>query len=59
MSGGERGLVCACLAERMELGPGRRRGLAARRRPRRVLERRLERQLEGRVITVAVVLVDS
>ena len=50
--------MCACLAERMELVPGRRRGLAARRRPRRVLERRLERQLEGRVVAVTVVLVD-
>ena len=46
------------LAERVQLGPGRRRGLAPRRRPRRVLERRLERQLEGRVVAVAVVLVD-
>ena len=46
------------LAERVELGPGRRRGLASRRRPRRVLERGLERQLEGRVVAVAVVLVD-
>ena len=43
------------------MGPGwraRRRGLASRRRPRRVLERGLERQLERGVVAVAVVLVD-
>ena len=46
------------LAERVELGPGRRRGLAPRRRPRRVLERGLERQFERGVVAIAVVLVD-
>ena len=46
------------LAERVQLGPGRRRGLAPRRRPRRVLERGLERQLERGVVAVTVVLVD-
>ena len=46
------------LAERVQLGPGRWRGLASRCRPRRVLERGLERQLEGRVVAIAVVLVD-
>ena len=51
------GVTDSRLAERVELGPGRRRGLALRFRPRRVLERGLERQLEGRVVAVAVVLV--
>ena len=50
------------LAEWVELGPGRpgrRCGLASWRRPRRVLERGLERQLERGVVAVTVVLVDS
>ena len=51
------GVTDSRLAERMQLGPGRRRGLASW-RPRRVLERGLERQFERGVVAIAVVLVD-